>query len=89
MCSSDLIVHLAGENRPKSKELFKKNNTKLTLQLCKEVDKVYKRSNKHIPIIFSSSIHALSNSLYGKTKLEAENHLKDLNQRTKPYCFCH
>lgn len=82
VAESNYIVHLAGENRPKSKDLFKKNNTKLTFQLCKEVDKVYKRSKKHIPIIFSSSIHALSNSLYGNTKLEAENHLKDLNQRT-------
>ena len=64
----DFIIHLAGENRPKNDKLFFEINTDLTNKLCKYVVS----HNKKIPIIFSSSIRALDDSSYGRSKFKAE-----------------
>ncbi len=80
----DMIIHLAGENRPKAIDQFKKVNVLLTKDICKAIEK----SNKKIPIFFSSSIHAEKYSLfpedsnnyyYGKSKREAEIILEEFS----------
>lgn len=76
---SDLIIHLAGVNRSKSVYKFDKVNFGLTDKICEYICKL----NKKIPIIFSSSIQASENSIYGKSKLKAENRLKKLNKINK------
>lgn len=76
---SDIIIHLAGENRPKDEKLFLKINSDLTKKLCQYVI----QCNKKIPILFSSSIKAKEDSLYGKSKLSAESILKNLNVTNK------
>ncbi len=68
----DILIHLAGENRPKNTEDFEINNSELTRRLCKELSK----TEKDVPVIMTSSTQAENNSLYGKSKLNAENHLK-------------
>jgi UDP-2-acetamido-2,6-beta-L-arabino-hexul-4-ose reductase len=75
---SDIIFHLAGENRPKNTSDFTKSNVELTNYICSQIVK----SNKKIPIIFSSSIQVNYDNFYGKSKLEAEEEIKILNKET-------
>lgn len=70
----DVIIHLAGENRPSDSSLYEKTNVVLTEKLCNFSIKA--NSKKHI--IFSSSTQALSDTDYGKSKLSAENLIKNL-----------
>jgi len=72
------IVHLAGENRPKNIDDFYIVNSELTRSLIEAVEK----TGRNIPIIFSSSIHALGDSHYGISKLAAENLLQSYSLKT-------
>jgi len=56
---SDLIIHLAGENRPKDPIDFNTSNVLLTQDICSAIDK----ADKKIPILFLSSEHAETYSL--------------------------
>ncbi len=77
--SSDIIVHLAGENRPKESSSFVDVNIGLTSKICKFVSS----SNKNIPIIFTSSTQANLENDYGKSKLKAEEILKKFSKESK------
>ncbi len=48
----DLIYHFAGENRPKNPADFYNSNVFLTLEIADAI----KKSNKIIPLIYSSSV---------------------------------
>lgn len=74
--NADVIFHLAGENRPISVDMFKSVNTDLTKSICNVLSK---RSLK-IPIIFTSSSQVNNDNEYGRSKLEAEKILKNLNK---------
>lgn len=65
---ADVIIHLAGENRPKCIEAFETVNVNLTQSICELI----RKSNKKIPIILASSIQADRDNPYGRSKLEAE-----------------
>jgi UDP-2-acetamido-2,6-beta-L-arabino-hexul-4-ose reductase len=67
----DFIFHLAGVNRPEIAEDFTKNNTELTQFI---VDNLIDNKN-FVPIVLSSSTQAELDNDYGKSKLEAENHI--------------
>jgi UDP-2-acetamido-2,6-beta-L-arabino-hexul-4-ose reductase len=69
----DFIFHLAGVNRPINESEFVTGNTDLTSLLCQAIQK----AGKKIPIIFSSSIQAALSNPYGKSKLHAEEILKN------------
>ena len=71
---ADLLIHLAGENRSKREEDFLENNINLTENICK----ILCDQKRKIPIIFSSSIQADLDNIYGKTKKKAEELLKKL-----------
>ena len=75
----DLIIHLAGENRPKAKYLFKKNNENLTKKICQ----ILVKNNESKPIIFSSTIHFNKNNSYGKSKKECEKILLNYKKKMK------
>ena len=75
---ADFIFHLAGENRPEDSKDFEINNAIFTKSLCILV----KESNKHIPIVFASSIQAGLDNPYGKSKLSAEVSLEKLAEET-------
>lgn len=75
---ADFIVHLAGVNRPLNKEEFYQGNANLTYQLTE----VIKQSGRNIPLIFSSSVHALLDTDYGKSKKQAEDFLLDYKKET-------
>lgn len=68
-----VVFHLAGCNRSESSSDFQKENVELTSSLLSAVAIESARQNKKIKLIFSSSIHAEKPSVYGRTKLAAEN----------------
>ncbi len=71
---ADVVVHLAGENRPPKEDLFAIVNVGLTKTICQ----ILRKSGRTIPFIFSSSQQAKENNPYGHSKLTAEEALKDL-----------
>ncbi|MBD3652394.1 NAD-dependent epimerase/dehydratase family protein [Kangiella sp.] len=62
------VFHLAGVNRPKDDKEFLQGNTDLTAHL---VDAL-KKTQRRIPLVFTSSIQAERDNAYGRSKLEAE-----------------
>lgn len=75
--NSDFIVHLAGINRDNDLEKFHKVNVNLTSTICDEIIKIMTKTGKKIPIIFTSTTQVKESTLYGETKLKAENIIKD------------
>jgi len=69
---ADFIFHLAGINRPRDPAEFATGNVDLTAQLAREV----KASGRAIPIVLTSSTHALADNAYGRSKLAAEQLLE-------------
>lgn len=69
--SADFIVHLAGVNRPQTKEEFFEGNTDLT----KTIVDLLNKNQLTIPMIFSSSIQAELDNDYGKSKRLAEDYI--------------
>lgn len=65
---ADFIFHLAGVNRPLSEEEFEKGNKELTEFIVECLVK----AGKHTPIVSTSSIQALADNPYGKSKRAAE-----------------
>lgn len=74
---ADFIVHLAGINRDKNLKKFYEVNVKLTSIICNQIKKVAVQTGKKIPIIYSSTIKVKEDSIYGETKLKAENLIKE------------
>ncbi len=73
---ADFIFHLAGVNRPQNEAEFKTGNLDLTAQVVE-----YARSTK-TPILITSSIQAILDNPYGKSKLGAEELLQEYAQET-------
>lgn len=67
----DFVIHLAGINRPLTIEEFYNGNSNFTKKL---IDLI-KTSGKNTPIIMSSSIQALLDNDYGKSKKMGEDFL--------------
>ena len=68
---ADFVVHLAGINRPLTKEEFYEGNT----NFAKKVIDLIKESNRNIPVLMSSSIQAELDNDYGKSKKMGEDYL--------------
>lgn len=71
----DFIFHLAGVNRPKDNAEFYLGNTKLT----EEIINILKENNLKIPILLTSSIQAVLDNDYGKSKKNAEDAVLEYN----------
>ncbi len=65
----DFVVHLAGINRPLTKEEFFDGNVNFTKKLLDLLEQY----NPHASLIFTSSIQAASDNDYGKSKKMAED----------------
>lgn len=76
LLNTDVIIHLAGENRPKSVVDFDLVNTKLTQSICK----ILNDYDIQASILLASSTHALLNTDYGRSKLAAEEAVVELNR---------
>jgi UDP-2-acetamido-2,6-beta-L-arabino-hexul-4-ose reductase len=74
----DVVFHLAGINRTQDPAEFKQGNTDLTKTLCDALQK----ANRVVPVVYSSSIQAAADNLYGASKRAAENILLDYEKET-------
>jgi len=73
---ADVVIHLAGENRPQEADGFHRGNVIFTEKLASLV----KNSNKKISILYASSTQASENNPYGRSKLSAEKILERLSE---------
>jgi len=76
LVSANIIIHLAGENRPKLSTDYEKVNTKLTQSICKILGK----QNNQATVVLASSIQAISDTDYGRSKFAAEEAVIQLNK---------
>ena len=79
---TDVVVHLAGENRPLSASQFDKGNRQLTSQLASYVEQVFQKTGRLTPIIFASSNKSFDKTPYGLSKKFAEEALEKLTNKT-------
>ena len=75
---ADLVFHLAGANRPQDESEFETVNIGLTDQICKTLASLENAP----PVIFSSSTQATQENPYGRSKLAAEDRLRDYHRQT-------
>ena len=68
LAAADLIVHLAGVNRPEDPAEFETGNAGSSEQVCLGL----KRAGRHPLVLVSSSIQAEQDNPYGKSKRHAE-----------------
>jgi UDP-2-acetamido-2,6-beta-L-arabino-hexul-4-ose reductase len=76
---ANVILHLAGVNRPKDSSEFISGNVELTAAICDTLE----RRGSPVPIAISSSIQAESDNDYGRSKKAAEDHVLKYAERTK------
>lgn len=72
---SDVVVHLAGENRPSSLDAFEKVNAGLTRKICA----ILQNLGKAVPVLLASSTQAEMDNPYGRSKLAAEEAVERLS----------
>ena len=88
VAKADVVVHLAGVNRPISTVEFQTGNVDLTSALCKQVAAEQRTSGRIIPIIFASSTQAELTNPYGASKRQAEEVLEAHHKSTGlPICI--
>lgn len=68
LAEADIIIHLAGVNRPRNVDEFTSGNVGLTEQMCATL----LENGRAVPIVLSSSIQAELDNPYGVSKREAE-----------------
>ena len=73
---ADVVVHLAGENRPASADAFEQVNAGLTRQICDGL----RALGKTTPLLLASSAQAELDNPYGRSKLAAEQSVAELAQ---------
>jgi UDP-2-acetamido-2,6-beta-L-arabino-hexul-4-ose reductase len=71
----DAVIHLAGENRPSSTDAFEIVNAGLTRRLCDALTAIA----KPVPVLLASSVQALLDNPYGRSKLAAELAVEQLS----------
>ncbi len=69
---ADVVVHLAGVNRPRNEQEFDEGNREFTDLICRHLESVGRKP----AILFASSVQVLLDNLYGRSKRAAEERLK-------------
>ncbi|OWY14210.1 capsular biosynthesis protein [Thioclava sp. JM3] len=82
VAETDVIIHLAGENRPKDERAFDEVNTGLTEKLCDAIQREFDARGRHVALLLASSIQAERDTPYGRSKLAAEQAVRALAQKT-------
>lgn len=80
--AADAVVHLAGENRPVDPAQFMAVNGRLTEELCSAI----KTAGRPIPLIYTSSIQAAQDNLYGASKRAGEEAIVALSASPGQAC---
>jgi UDP-2-acetamido-2,6-beta-L-arabino-hexul-4-ose reductase len=78
LAACDVVIHLAGVNRPRDTSEFESGNAGFTDVLCGKLETLGRRP----AIIFASSIQAELDNPYGVSKRQAEERLKVYAART-------
>lgn len=86
IANADVVIHLAGENRPQDESAFARVNTGLTVLLCDAIEREVKLTGRKVPLVLASSIQADRDNLYGRSKLEAEKVVRSLSESTGNPC---
>jgi len=73
----DVVVHLAGVNRPQTESEFESGNVGSTETLVRLLEAAAPK-----PVLFSSSTQAVADNAYGRSKLDAEQCLAGYSART-------
>lgn len=73
----DFVFHLAGVNRPEHQEEFEKGNRDFTVKLLEMLEK----TGRVVPIAMTSSIQAVLDNPYGKSKKAAEDAVFEWSSR--------
>ena len=74
----EFVFHLAGVNRPKDEKEFFEGNVKFTSELIE----LLKKHNNKSPIVLTSSIQAVRDNEYGKSKKAGEDLLFEYAKET-------
>lgn len=74
----DMVIHLAGENRPADPSQFSSANVALTEKVCTAI----RCAERNIPLLFTSSIHAIQEGPYGQSKYAAEQVIEKFSLET-------
>lgn len=82
----DVVIHLAGENRPADESAFAQVNTGLTVALCDAIANEVRSQGRQIPLLLASSTQAERDNPYGKSKLAAEQAVQALADSTGNPC---
>lgn len=77
----DFVFHLAGVNRPQDPQEFTAGNAELTQALCQALEAIAVETGRKVPVVYTSSIQAAHNNLYGQSKRSAEDALFTLQRR--------
>lgn len=75
---ASLVLHAAGVNRPKDERDFQRDNVGLTRSICEAAERVSSSPR----IVLVSSTQAVLDNPYGRSKLAAEQVVRDWSQRT-------
>ncbi len=75
---ADVVLHLAGINRPRSVEEYEAGNAGFTEEICQ----ILRRLGRTPKIVMSSSIQAEQDNPYGTSKRRAEESLKAFSRET-------
>ncbi len=77
---SEIIIHLAGENRSDNRENFYKNNIDLSKKIADLVIEKLNLTKKFTKIIFSSTIQVDGDSVYSISKRKAEEYFLNVKK---------
>jgi UDP-2-acetamido-2,6-beta-L-arabino-hexul-4-ose reductase len=75
---ADFIYHIAGVNRPENEDEFTTGNTDLT----KHIIDVLRSNDRKTPLLLTSSAQAIQDNPYGKSKLAAEQLVKEWSEES-------
>ena len=84
---ADVVIHLAGENRPESEDAFTAVNIGLTVAICDVLGDAFRANGRCVPLVLASSTQADRNNPYGRSKLAAEHVVGDLAAETDCPCI--
>lgn len=80
LAQADVVVHLAGENRPADEAAFAHVNAGLTQALCNALRTEAAATGRKLSLLLSSSTQAERDNPYGRSKLAAEQSVQALAQ---------
>jgi UDP-2-acetamido-2,6-beta-L-arabino-hexul-4-ose reductase len=86
MSQVDVVVHLAGENRPSDNAFFAKVNAELTYELCNAIREEARVTGRLIQVIFASTAQVDFDNPYGRSKRAGEAAIEALSKETGNAC---